>query len=160
MATMKVILKQDISNLGEEGDIKIVKKGYARNFLLPKKMVVNCTKKNLVELESMKDYLENRKEEKRVKANELKEKIEKEKVNITVPAGEKGRLYGTVTNNNISEELNKLGYNIEKKSIELKEHIKLSGTYKYKIHLYQDIYADMELIVTAKIEKPKQQKAK
>ena len=155
MGTLRVILKQDIPNLGEEGDVKIVKRGYARNYLFPRNLVVDYSKNNRKVLESQKEKLEKKKLIKKENAKQLKEKLEQVNLSITVSAGEKGRLFGTITSSNISEKLKELEYNIDKKSIELKEHIKFGGKYKYKIHLYQDVYADMELEVITKIEKPK-----
>jgi large subunit ribosomal protein L9 len=96
--------------------------------------------------------------EKRNNSDALKQKIQNEKITITVPAGEKGRLYGTVTTANIAEELHKLNYDIDRKKIELKEHIKFGGTYKFTIHLYQDVNATVELIVVAKQEQKQQER--
>ncbi|MCK4796698.1 MAG: 50S ribosomal protein L9 [Spirochaetes bacterium] len=153
MGSIKIILKQDIPNLGEEGDIKFVKRGYARNYLLPQKKARNYSKQNINILETQKEYLENKKLTKIENANKLKEKLENEKISLPIQAGEKGRLYGTVTTSSIIEELNKLEYQIDKKEIELKEHIKFGGIYKYRIHLYHDIYAIMELNVIATQDK-------
>lgn len=158
MGNMKVILKKDMPTLGEEGDIKVVKKGYARNFLFPNGLVLEFNKHNRNILESRKEIIEKKKEQKRNDAVLLKEKLEKEIVKIEMPSGDKGRLYGTVTNTNISDELAKVEYNIEKKNIELIEHIKFSGNYKYRIHLYQDIYAEMQLEVVAIKEKKKDER--
>lgn len=156
MGTLKVILKQDIPNLGEEGDVKAVKRGYARNFLFPRNLVTDYSKQNIKVLDSRKNLLEKKKSLKVENAGVLKEKLEKEKISITVSAGEKGRLFGTITSLNIIEKLKELGYTtIDKKSIELKEHIKFDGKYKFRIHLYQDVYANMELEVIGKLEKPK-----
>ncbi len=160
MGTIKIILNQDVSNLGEEGDIKVVKKGYARNFLFPKKFALNYSKEHIKTLESKKDYYEKRKLDKRDDALKLKEKLENEKLSIEILAGDKGRLYGTVTTSNIFDELIKLNYSIDKKKIELKEHIKFAGTYKFRIHLYQDIYAVVELKVIAKQEKKEERPQK
>ena len=155
MGTLKVILKQDVANLGEEGDVKEVKRGYARNFLFPRKFAVDYSVKNRVTLEKQKHIIEKKRLAKKENAAELKAKLEKEKVEIEIAAGEKGRLYGTVTTSQIYDELVKKGYEISKKEIELKEHIKFGGTYKYKIHIYQDVYAEMEFIVIAKQEEKK-----
>ncbi len=158
MGTLKVILKQDIPNLGEEGDVKVVKRGFARNYLFPRNLVTDYSKKNRNVLESKKDILEKKKVLKRENAASLKEKLEKEQISIAVSAGDKGRLFGTVTSSIISEKFKELELNIDKKSIELKDHIKFSGKYKFRVHLYEDIYAEMDLEVVAKIEKSKTQK--
>lgn len=152
MGTTKIILAKDIANLGEEGDIKVVKRGYAQNFLIPQKLAYPFTLQNRNMLEKRQAIIEKKKLEKKSNAGLLKEKLEKEILTIKVPAGEKGRLYGTVTNIQIADELAKLSYAIDKKSIELKEHIKVVGNYKYSIHLYQDLYADMTLVVESLTE--------
>jgi large subunit ribosomal protein L9 len=155
MGTMKVILKEDVHNLGEEGDVKVVKRGYARNFLLPRGLVVTYNKHNMNALEQQKQKLERKRLQKKENAEELKTKLEAVMVKIEVPAGEKGRLYGTVTNANIAEELQKLDFTIDRRDVDLKEHIKFGGTFNYRIHLYQDIYAEMQLEVIAKEEEKK-----
>jgi large subunit ribosomal protein L9 len=166
MSTIKVILAKDLSSLGEEGDIKNVKRGYARNFLFPRGIAIECSKYNLLEIEQKKDYYEKRKLEKKEYAAKLKELLESKKVTISISAGDKGRLFGTVTAVNIADELNKVeelktfGYTVEKKNIELNDHIKFQGNYKYRIHLYQEVYANMELHVEAKVEKQKEEKGK
>jgi large subunit ribosomal protein L9 len=159
MSTIKVILKKDIPNLGEEGDVKNVKKGFARNFLFPKDLAFDYSKNNRDLLETRKEVIANKKVQKREDAVKFKEKIQAEKISIPVSAGDKGRLYGTVTTSMIAEQLHAKGYTtLEKKNIELKEHIKFSGNYKYRIHLYQDVYADMDLEVVAAIEKKHEEK--
>lgn len=156
MGNLKIILKKDIPNLGEEGDIKSVKAGYARNFLFPRKLAVDFSLKNRNIFEKQKDVIEKKKLQKKENAKELKAKLENEKISISISSGDKGRLYGTVTSTQICEEITKLGYTIDRKMIELKEHIKFAGTYKFSVHIYQDIYAAMELTVLAKKEEKKE----
>ena len=145
---MKVILNQDIAGLGEEGDIKDVANGYARNFLLPKKLAVPHTRENLAVLEHKRTALENRKEEKRKEAQGLRERLEAEEIRFSVPAGENGKLFGSVNNTLVAVELDKKGYQIEKKRIEIPEHtIRSVGTYKIKIKLYDKEEALIKLVV-------------
>lgn len=155
MGTMKIILKEDIASLGEEGDIKVVKRGYANNYLFPKGLAVDYSIQNRNLLERQKDAIEKKRLQKRENASALKDKLAKEKVVIEIAAGEKGRLYGTVTTSQIVDDLNGKGYSFDKKNIVLKEHIKFGGSYKFKIHLYHDIYAEIELEVIAKQEEKK-----
>ena len=119
---MKVILNQDVIGLGEEGDIKDVADGYARNFLLPKKLAVPHTREFLAALEHKRASIEKRKEEKRLEAAGLKERLEAEEIRFSVPAGRNGKLFGSVNNTNVAVELEKKGFKIEKKSIEIPEH--------------------------------------
>jgi large subunit ribosomal protein L9 len=145
---MKVILNKDVVGLGEEGDIKDVANGYARNFLLPKKLVVPHTKQFLANLEHKRASIEKRKVEKRLDAAGLKERLEAEEIHFAVPAGENGKLFGSVNNGNVAVELEKRGFQIEKKRIEIPEHtIRTVGTYKIRIRLYDKEEATLKLIV-------------
>jgi large subunit ribosomal protein L9 len=147
---MKIILNQDIANLGEEGDVKVVADGYARNFLIPKKMAVPYNKVNLTIFEQKKMAIEKRKEEKRKDALGLKDRLVSEEVVLTMPAGEKGKLFGAVTASTIVEELTKMGLSVEKKRVEVPENsIKLVGTYTVKIKLYGGEVADLKVTVNA-----------
>jgi len=145
---MKVILNQDVTGLGEEGDIKDVASGYARNFLLPQKLAVPHTKEFLAQLEHKRTAIEKRKETKRLEAAGLKERLEAEEIKFSLPAGENGKLFGSVNNANVVTELEKKGYTIEKKRIEIPEHtIRNTGTYKIRIRLYDKEEATVKLTV-------------
>ncbi len=145
---MKVILNQDVIGLGEEGDIKDVANGYARNFLLPKKFAVLHTRQNLAMLEHRRTAIENRKEEKRKEAQGLRERLEAQEIKFAVPAGENGKLFGSVNNTLVAVELEKKGFQIEKKRIEIPEHtIRAVGIYKVKVKLYDKEEAVIKLIV-------------
>jgi large subunit ribosomal protein L9 len=145
---MKVILNQDVIGLGEEGDIKDVANGYARNYLLPKALAVPHTKAFLAQLEHRRASIDKRKEAKRHEAAGLKERLEAEEIRFSVPAGENGKLFGSVNNGNVAVELEKRGFTIEKKRIEIPEHfIRAVGTYKVRIRLYDKEEATIKLVV-------------
>ncbi len=145
---MKVILNQDVTGLGEEGDIKDVADGYARNYLLPKKLAVPHTKAFLATLEHKRAAIEKRKADKRLEAAGLKGRLEAEEIRFSVPAGENGKLFGSVNNTNVATELEKRGFTIEKKRIEIPEHtIRNVGTYKIRIRLYDKEEATVKLVV-------------
>ena len=145
---MRVILNQDVVGLGEEGDIKEVANGYARNFLLPKKLAVLHTKENLAGLEHKRAAIESRKEEKRKEAQGLRERLEAEELKFSMPAGENGKLFGSVNSILVAVELERKGFLIEKKRIEIPEHtIRSVGTYKVKVKLYDKEEASIKLIV-------------
>ncbi len=152
---MKIILTKDVLNLGEEGDIKVVADGYARNFLIPNKFAVLCNKANLTVLEQRKRTIEKLKEEKRKVALSLKEKIEAEELLIKMPVGEKGKLFGSVNNATIVEELTKKGISVERKKVEIPGHnIKVVGTYSVEVKLYGKESAKLKLTI-APIEEAK-----
>lgn len=154
---MKVILNQDIPNLGEEGDIKTIANGYARNYLLPRKLVMPYTRQNLKILEKRKKVIEKRKEEKRKSALDMKDQLETEQLEFIMPAGESGKLFGSVNAALISEALEKKGYHIEKKRIEIPDHsIRMIGEYEVKIKLYEQKEAIIKIIVERQEEKSKE----
>ena len=144
---MKVILNKDLSPLGEEGDVKDVAKGYARNYLFPRGIAVPYNDSTLKLFASRKDEIEKRKNEKRQDAAGLKEKIEALKLDITMPAGPNGKLYGAVTSQTIMDELAKQGYQIERKRIEISGSIKSVGKYKASVKLYENASAEVTVNV-------------
>jgi large subunit ribosomal protein L9 len=147
---MKIILNQDVVGLGEEGDIREVAEGYARNYLIPRKLAVRHSKQNLAQFTNRKSAIEGRKEEKRKEAMGLKERLEAEELRFTMPAGESGKLFGSVNNALIGAELEKRGYTLERKRIEVPEHhIRQTGTFAVKVKLYGNEEASLKVVVEA-----------
>ena len=145
---MKVILFEDVPGWGEEGDIIEVKRGYARNYLLPRGLAVICTKASLAVLKERQKAIEKRKAEKRELSRSNKEKIEAMDLQIKVSVGENGKLYGSVSNAVLADELLKAGINIERKRIEIAEHaLKALGQYTAKVRLYEDEVAVLKFSV-------------
>ncbi|MDR1566682.1 MAG: 50S ribosomal protein L9 [Treponema sp.] len=145
---MKVILNKDLSPLGEEGDVKEVARGYARNFLFPRGIAVPYNDYTVRLFESRKEEIEARKAAKRKDASGIKEKLEALNVEITMPAGANGKLYGAVTSQTLADELSKLGYQIERKRIELAgSNFKSVGKYKALIKLYENASAEISVTV-------------
>jgi large subunit ribosomal protein L9 len=145
---MKVILNKDLSPLGEEGDVREVAKGYARNFLFPRRIAVPYNDKTVKIFEAKKEEIEARKSEKRKDAAGLKEILEALKLEITMPAGANGKLYGAVTSQTIADELSKQGYQFERKRVELAgSNFKNVGKYKAVIKLYESAAAEIEINV-------------
>ena len=116
---MKVILNKDVANLGEEGDVKDVAPGYARNYLMPKGLVMPYNPASLAELESRRAAIEARKEQKRKEAAGTRERLENEELSVKMTAGERGRLFGSVTSATIVEQLEKLGISVDRKRVEI-----------------------------------------
>jgi large subunit ribosomal protein L9 len=151
---MKVILNQDVAGLGEEGDIKEVANGYARNYLLPKKFALPYNKQNITQLETRRSAIEQRKEEKRREAMSIKERLENEELVFTMPAGDSGKLFGSVNNAMVVQELENRGYSFEKKRVEVPEHnIRMVGNYTVKVKLYGTEEAQLKVLVEAAEEK-------
>jgi large subunit ribosomal protein L9 len=155
---MKVILNKDLAPLGEEGDVKEVAKGYARNFLFPQGIAMPYTDRTVAILESRREAIAERKEEKRKAALGIKEKLEELNLVILMPAGANGRLYGAVTGQTIADELTKQGFDIERKRIELPGNsFKSVGNYKVAVKLYESAAAELSITVEGqqlKVETP------
>lgn len=147
---MKVILNKDLMTLGEEGDVKEVAKGYARNFLFPRGIALPFTPNMVKLIEARRSEIEARKEQKRLDARGLKEKLDSLELSITMPAGANGKLYGAVTNQTIMEELAKNGFQIERKRIEIPGNgIKNVGKYRAVVKLYENQSAEISVTVIA-----------
>ena len=147
---MNVILNQDVVSLGEEGDVREVRAGYARNYLIPNGFAVAYSKQNLLAFESRKTQIENRKETKRTEAMGVKEGLEAVEIKFVMPAGENGKLFGSVSSALVSEELAKQGFEIERKRIEVPEnHIRQIGDHTVKIRLYGQEEASVKVVVEA-----------
>ena len=145
---MKIILNQDVVNLGEEGDVVVVKDGYARNYLLPTGAAVLYNKTNAAIFASRAAQIEKRKAEKRAQSASMKEKLDATVLNLVVPAGESGKLFGSVTSTMVQEALSKLGLEVERKRIEVATHaIKMVGTYSVIVHLYENEFSTVKLVV-------------
>ena len=156
---MKIILNQDVVNLGEEGDVVVVKDGYARNYLLPTKAAVLYNKTNAAIFASRAAQIEKRKVEKRAQSASMKEKLDATVLNIIVPAGESGKLFGSVTSTMVQDALAKQGIEIERKKIEVATHaIKMVGTYSVVVHLYENEFSHVKLVVESE-EMVKERKA-
>ena len=158
---MKVILNEDVYNLGEEGDVKDVAPGYARNFLIPKGMVVAYTKQSMGQFEQRRKAIEERKEEKRTAAMTLKDRIEALTLTLEMPAGQTGKLFGSVTNAALAERLEQEGIAIERKKIDIPGHsLKAVGTYTVLVKLYADQSANLsvEIVQTEASKSPEQKR--
>ena len=150
---MKIILNQDVIHVGEEGDVVTVKDGYARNYLLPTGAAVIYNKANAAVFRQKADQIEKRKAEKREASASLKERLDKVSLTITVPAGESGKLFGSVTALMVQEALQKEGFEIEKKKLDVPTHaIKMTGTYSITAHLYENDKSVISLTVLSEAE--------
>jgi large subunit ribosomal protein L9 len=145
---MKVILNKDLATLGEEGDVKDVARGYARNYLFPRGIALPYNEKTVKLFEARKEEIEARKALKRNDAAGLKEKLEALSMALVMPAGANGKLYGAVTAQTVADELTKNGFQIERKKIEIPGNtIKSVGKYKVVIKLYESAAAECTLSV-------------
>ena len=145
---MRIILNQDVQNLGELGDIKEVTPGYARNFLFPRDLAIVFSQKTVELFKKRSAEIDARREEKRKSSMGLKERLEAEEIVVSVPAGHNGKLYGAVTNATVYDELLKKGIEIDRKKIEVPgRSIKNVGTFKVVVRLYEKEEAILRLNV-------------
>ena len=154
---MKVILNADIKHLGEEGDVKLVAAGYARNYLFPRNLALPYNDTTVAYFESKKEEIEARKAQKRADSASLKEKLDALTLVIKMPAGANGKLYGAVTNLSIADALAKEGYEIERKRIEVPgSTVKMVGKFVAHVRLYESAVADVTVSVEAQEEQKKE----
>ena len=144
---MKVILIQDVDNLGKIGDSVNVKTGYARNFLIPKKLALFANDQNMKSIESMLKQQELKNAKERSNLESLSKVLDKVTLKFELKAGEEGKLFGSVTSQMISDELAKQDLNIEKKEIILDEPIKELGKHKVSIDLGENLSASIQIKV-------------
>lgn len=146
---MKVILLEDVKSLGKKGEIVNVSDGYARNFVLPKKLGLEATSKNLNDLKLQKANEEKVAKQILDEAKELAKKVEAGKVEVKIKVGEGGRTFGSVSTKEIAIAVKEqMGYDIDKKKIQLKDAIKTLGTHVVPVKLHQKVTAELKVIVT------------
>ena len=147
---MKVILQQDVKKLGKKGDIVEVSEGYGRNFLIPQGHAKRATKQAIAEFEARRAELEKAQAERVAAAQELAGKLNGAEVVIASKCGVDGRLFGSVTNADIAEAVDKLGFQIKKSQVRTPlGAIKATGEYVITIGLMTDISADVTVKVVA-----------
>ncbi|MDO5475559.1 MAG: 50S ribosomal protein L9 [Eubacteriales bacterium] len=146
---MKVILLQDVKSLGKEGDIVNVSDGYARNFVIPKKLGVEANEKNKNDLRLKKQREAREAAEKLAEAQELAKKLETVTVVVTMRAGEGGRVFGSVSAKEIAQEAKKqFNLDLDKKKIQLAEPVKSFGSFEVPIRLHPQVMGKFMLKVT------------
>lgn len=146
---MKIILLEDVKNLGKKGELVDAKMGYARNYLFPREMAIEATPRNLEKWEEEMERLEAKRANEMEEAKKLKEKIEDITVELKSKAGEGGRLFGSITTKDIGEAL-KEQHNIEidRRKIELEDNIKDSGVTMVDVRVYPEMTAELKVNVT------------
>ncbi len=148
MSAMQVILMEKVANLGNLGDVVKVKDGYARNFLIPHGKAKRATAENLKVFEAKRAELEKAQAEGLAKAQERRAKLDSLTIQITQKAGPDGRLFGSVTNYDIVEALQKLGHDVERSQVRMPQGpLKQVGDYPLQIALHTDVTATITVAV-------------
>jgi len=146
---MEVILKEDIEKLGHRGDVVKVADGYGRNFLLPRKLAIEATKANKTVIEQMKAAAVRRSAREKGDADALAQQLNNVSLTFERKVGEKDHLFGSVTSADIGEALNKSGFNIDRRRIQLDEPLKSLGEFTVPVRLHRDVIARIRVVVNA-----------
>jgi large subunit ribosomal protein L9 len=149
---VQVILREELPNLGTIGDVVKVKPGYARNYLLPRGLAVEASVRNLHELEHQKRVIADKRMREQKSAAAVADKLASVKLVFEVRAGEDGKLFGSVTNQDIHRQLEEKGHAIDRRRILLDDPIKSLGTHDVVVHLGPDTKATLKVDVKALAE--------
>jgi large subunit ribosomal protein L9 len=149
---MEVILRQDVDELGLEGDIVKVARGYARNYLVPHGFALQATPQNMKSLELQRKKIEAKRLKGREAAERLKERISELVITISQKAGEEGKLYGSVTTMDIAAHLEAQGIEIDRRKINLDKPIKTLGEYNVPVKIYPKVTGSIKVVVAPEQE--------
>ncbi|MDR1928793.1 MAG: 50S ribosomal protein L9 [Endomicrobium sp.] len=145
---MKVILKSTIVNVGHKGEIKDISAGFARNYLLPKNLVIEATLDNIKKMQKRQIIFKNQKEKNIAKAKEIASKIRDIKFMTKLKVGKNGKTFGSITATDLSELFKSNGFNINKRNILLYKNIKEIGKYEINIKLHSEVTVKVCVFVT------------
>ena len=146
---MEVILKEDVVNLGKIGDVVRVRDGFARNYLLPRGLVLEANKKNLRLFEHQKKIVADQKQKISKSAQAVAEQLTGVELTLAMRAGEEGRLFGSVTNMQLEKALKERGLKVDRRKIQLEQPIKTLGDYEIPVRLSADVTVMLKLSVVA-----------
>jgi large subunit ribosomal protein L9 len=146
---MKVILLEDVRGTGKAGDVANVSDGYARNMLIPRGLAVEATAQNIKQLEKKKEAMAKKFAEEKAAALELKKKLEEVTVEVRTKAGKDGKVFGSVTSKDIADALNQMGFDIDKKKIQLDSPIKATGMTDVNVKLFTEISGKVKVNVVS-----------
>ncbi len=148
MATMEILLMEDLDNLGGRGEIVRVKAGYGRNYLLPRKLAIEATPGNKKMIEQQRKALLKREAAAKSTAEMQAAQMQSLTINFVRKVGELGLLYGSVTSLDIAEALQAKGYEIDKRKVLLKDPIKTEGEFEVPVKLHREVTANLKVTVT------------
>jgi large subunit ribosomal protein L9 len=144
---MEVILKEDVAKLGARGDVVKVAEGYGRNFLLPRKLAIEANDGNKAVIVQMKAAAVRRSAKEKAQAEELSKQFEGVSVAFTRKSGENDQLFGSVTSGDIAEGLEKKGFNVDRRKIQLHEPLKTIGEFSIPVKLHKDVTAHLKVVI-------------
>src|ERR687883_105820 len=149
MANTQVLLREDIDDLGARGEIVKVKAGYARNYLLPRKLAVEATASNVKQIEQERAALLKKEAKERATAEGQAGQLRALRLNFERRVGEHGLLYGSVTSMDIAEALREKGYEVDRRRIMLREPIKETGEFTVPVRLHREVTVELPVLVTS-----------
>ena len=152
MAHTRILLREDVDDLGARGEIVRVRAGYARNYLLPRKLAVEATSSNVKQIEGERAALLKKEASERTTAQGQAEQISKLVLEFKRKSGEQGALYGSVTSMDIAESLKERGYEIDRHRLHLREPIKRLGEFSVPLRLHREVSIDLQVKVVAEGE--------
>jgi large subunit ribosomal protein L9 len=152
MAHTKVLLREDIDDLGARGEIVRVRSGYARNYLLPRKLAVEATASNVKQIDQERAALLRKEAKERATADAQSERLQTLVLEFKRKAGEQGALYGSVTSMDIAAELKDKGYEIDRHRIHLREPLKRLGEFTVPVRLHREVTVELPVKVVAEGE--------
>ena len=144
---MEVILKEDVPKLGSRGDVVKVAEGYGRNFLLPKKLAIEANKANKAVIDQMKAAAVRRFAKEKAGAEELSKQFDGLSVSFQRRSGEHDQLFGSVTSGDLAEALEKKGFNVDRRKIQLHEPLKTLGEFTVPIKLHRDVTTHLKVVI-------------
>ena len=144
---MKVILLEEVRGSGKAGDVVNVSDGYARNMLIPRGLAVEATPQNIKQLEKKKEAMAKKFAEDKAAALEMKKKLEETTVEVKAKAGKSGKVFGSVTSADIADALQAMGFDVDKKKIQLDSPIKTLGQEAVNVKLFTEVAAKIKVNV-------------
>ena len=144
---MEVILKEDVMKLGSRGDVVKVAEGYGRNFLLPRKLAIEATSGNKKVVEQMRSAALRRSAKEKAQAEELSKQFDGLSVSFERRSGENDQLFGSVTSSDIAEALEKKGFNLDRRKIQIHEPLKTVGEFTIPVKLHKDVTAHLKVVI-------------
>jgi large subunit ribosomal protein L9 len=144
---MEVILKEDVHKLGSRGDVVKVADGYGRNYLLPRKLAIEATKSNRAVIEQMKAAALRRSAREKADAEALSSQVNNLSLTFQRRSGEHDQLFGSVTSSDIAAEMEKKGFNVDRRKIQLHEPLKSLGEFTIPVKLHKDVTAHVRVVI-------------
>ena len=144
---MEVILKEDVAKLGSRGDVVKVAEGYGRNYLLPRKLAIQATADNKKVIEQMKAAAVRRSAKEKAQAEELAKQFDGVSISFQRRAGEHDQLFGSVTPTDVAEALEKKGFNIDRRKVQIHDPLRTLGEFTIPIKLHKDVTAHLKVVI-------------